>query len=193
MSINKDNRDQEDLLNTLRGLIISLRKNMKDKYKRTTALADLLTDRWEKANFLGFGEGSSVYDDCLVIGDVDVGSNCWIGPYTILDGSGGLMIEDYVTVSSGVHIYTHDNILQTLTSGASNIVHSSVLVKKNVYIGANSIINKGVTIGNYSVIAANSFVNRDIPEYSIYAGTPATKIGDVIVDDKGVTLEYIDR
>jgi carbonic anhydrase/acetyltransferase-like protein (isoleucine patch superfamily) len=29
---------------------------------------------------MGFGEGSSVYDSCLVLGDVRVGKNVWVGP-----------------------------------------------------------------------------------------------------------------
>ena len=32
------------------------------------------------------------YDSVLVIGDVQVGKNTWIGPFVVLDGSGGLEI-----------------------------------------------------------------------------------------------------
>jgi acetyltransferase-like isoleucine patch superfamily enzyme len=50
--------------------------------------------------------------------DVTVGKNCWIGPNVILDGSGGgLFIGDYVDISAGVHIYTHDTVKRAI-SGA---------------------------------------------------------------------------
>ena len=54
-----------------------------------------------------------------------------------------------------------------------------------------SMISCNVTIGNYCVIAAHSFVNTDVPDYSIYAGIPAKKIGQVVEDEKeGVRFEY---
>ena len=34
----------------------------------------------------------------MIIGDVKVGKNTWIGPNVILDGSGGLEIGDYVCI-----------------------------------------------------------------------------------------------
>ena len=43
-------------------------------------LADYFVDRWDKARLLGFGEGSSIYDSSLVIGDVKIGKNAWVGP-----------------------------------------------------------------------------------------------------------------
>lgn len=190
MEYKKLNQNQVDLLHNLMEIIHVLRYEMKTNYNRSTQISDLLNDRWEKAKFLGFGEGSSIYDACLLLGNVIVGKNCWIGPYTVLDGSGGLEISDYVTIASGVHIYTHDNIEKTLTSGLSEISHKPVKIMSNVYIGANAIVNKGITIGHHSVIAANSFVNSDVMANSIVAGTPAKKIGNVLICGGNVELCY---
>jgi len=190
MNEKKLSKDQEELYLNLKDLFQDLRLIKKKKYNRVTQITDLISDRWEKAKFLGFGDRTSMYDECLVIGDVQVGSDCWVGPYTILDGSGGLKILDNVTVSSGVHIYTHDSIEKTLTSGLLNISYNSVKIMNNVYIGANSIINKGVTISQFSVIAANSFVNKDVPANTIVGGTPAKEIGRVIIDNGRVNLIY---
>ncbi|MEO5594445.1 MAG: DapH/DapD/GlmU-related protein, partial [Chitinophagaceae bacterium] len=41
------------------------------------------------------------------------------------------------------------------------------------WIGANSVITAGVTVGMYCVIAAGSVVTKDVPDYSIAAGSPA--------------------
>jgi hypothetical protein len=65
------------------------------RFKRRVSVGDLLTDRWEIAREYGWGEGTSCYDNVLVIGDVRVGKHTWIGPNVILDGSGGLEIGDY--------------------------------------------------------------------------------------------------
>ena len=46
-------------------------------------VGDYLVDRWEKARELGFGKGASIYDSAIVIGDVKVGEESWIGPNVI--------------------------------------------------------------------------------------------------------------
>jgi acetyltransferase-like isoleucine patch superfamily enzyme len=43
----------------------------------------------------------------------------------------------------------------------------------NVWCGANVVITSGVTVGHRSVIGANSVVTRDLPPFSIAAGSPA--------------------
>jgi len=44
----------------------------------------------------------------------------------------------------------------------------------NVWCGAHVVVTSGVTIGRRSIIAANSVVTRDVPPFSIAAGSPAT-------------------
>jgi acetyltransferase-like isoleucine patch superfamily enzyme len=46
-------------------------------------------------------------------------------------------------------------------------------IADNVWCGAHVVITSGVTIGERSVIGANSVVTRDIPPFSIAAGSPA--------------------
>ena len=68
----------------------TLRDELKKRWHRAVPFADELFDRWERAAFLGFGKDASVYDSSLVMGDVSVGEGTWIGPFTVLDGRGGL-------------------------------------------------------------------------------------------------------
>lgn len=157
---------------------------------RSVSFGDVFVDRWERARKLGFGENTSIYDSCLVIGDVKIGANCWIGPYTILDGSGKLIVGDFCTISGGVHIYTHDNVKSTLTSGKIPIERKSVSLGSNTYVGPNVIISKGITIGCYCIIGAGSFVNKSFEDKSIIGGIPAKKIGIVKFENDGVQFEY---
>ena len=53
-------------------LIQELRQSMKNKYDRHVSIQDLLSDRWETAKFYGFGDGTSCYNNVLIIGDVKV-------------------------------------------------------------------------------------------------------------------------
>ena len=60
-----------------------------------------ITD-WKKGKFLFGGENITIYDSSTVAGEVKVGDNTWIGPYTALDGTGGLTIGNNCSISSGV-------------------------------------------------------------------------------------------
>ena len=161
---------ETELYELLKRLHEILRQEKFDSFKRLLPLAELFVDRWEKARFYGFGEGTSIYDSSVVLGDVTVGRNCWIGPDTLLDGSGGLEIGDYCDISAGSHIYTHDTIDRVIFGG--DITMAPVRIGNHCYIGPNVIITKGVTIGDYVVIGACSLVNKDISSYSKGWGTP---------------------
>lgn len=51
-----------------------------------------------------------------------------------------------------------------------------VAIGHDVWIGHGAVIMPGVSIGNGAVIGANAVVTRDVPPYSIVAGTPADPI-----------------
>lgn len=146
---------------------------MKSQHDRHVALGDLCTDRWETARFLGFGEGSSCYDNVLVLGQVKVGRHTWIGPNVVLDGTGGLEIGDYCSISAGVQIYTHHTVAWATSLGQAPAEHRSTRIGSGVYIGPNAVISMGVTVGDRAVIGAMAFVNRDVPVGTRVFGIPA--------------------
>jgi acetyltransferase-like isoleucine patch superfamily enzyme len=185
-----ENTGSEKLFNEFHDLHNALFSEFKKQFNRSLPFTEEVFDRWEKAKALGFDEGTSIYDNAYVFGDVKVGKNCWLGPYTIIDGSGGLSIGNNCTISTGVHIYTHDNVKQTLSGGKLPVEKDSVTIGNCSYIGPQSIIAKGVKIGNHCVIASNSFVNKYVEDNSIVAGNPAKKIGRVIVKDNDVEFDY---
>jgi acetyltransferase-like isoleucine patch superfamily enzyme len=161
--------------------IFNKRDEINNEFQRVLPIGDYISDRWEKAKYCGFGESTSIYDSSLILGNVKVGKNCWIGPFTVLDGSGGhLIIGDNCNISAGVQIYTHDTVDKVIYD--DEIKTADTIIGDNVYIGPNVVISKGVVIGNYVVIGANSFVNKDIPSNSKAFGIPA-KIKVVPIDE----------
>ena len=148
-----------------------LRSKMKEKFDRHVSIQDLLSDRWETAKFYGFGEGTSCYNNVLILGDVKVGNNTWIGPNVILDGSGGLEIGDYVSISAGVQIYTHNTVDWSNSLGSDPMKRGPTKIGNGVYLGPNSIIEMGMCIGDRAIVGAMSFVNKDVPSGGKWYGT----------------------
>ena len=144
-------------------LKVFLKKSQKlvlERHGRYLSFGDYVSDRWGKAKRLGFGEGTSVYDNVLILGNVKVGCHTWIGPNCILDGSGGeLVIGDYCSISAGVHIYTHNSVDWSLSEGDSAKAKKSTIIGDYCYIGPNSIIAMGTKIENKCIVGALSFVN----------------------------------
>jgi len=160
-------------IETLKKLYETLRVDMQNKFQRDLPLVELLFDRWERSETLGFGKGTSIYHSSYVYGDVIVGENTWIGPFTILDGTGSLKIGSFCSISAGVQIYTHDSVKWAITGGKASYEHAPVRIGDRCYIGPNTVISKGVSIGDESIVGAGSLVLSDIPPKSKAWGCPA--------------------
>ncbi len=180
--------DLERLAQSLRDLRQSLRQGMMETWNRSLPFEDELFDRWERARFLGFGQDTSIYPNSYVYGDVRVGHHTWVGPMTLLDGTGGLTIGDYCSISTGVQIYTHETVNWALTGGKAGYDYAPVRIGNCCFIGPLSVIRKGVVIGDHSVVGAHSFVNRSVPPYTVVAGVPARPIARVEIMDEDQVL-----
>lgn len=173
------------VLKSLVRLYEKLRSDMRERWQRDLPFDELLFDRWERAKSLGFGEGASIYHTSYIYGDVRVGKYTWIGPYTLLDGSGGLTIGDYCSISAGVHIYTHDTVKWALSGGEADYERAPVRIGDCCYIGSQTVVAKGVTIGDHCVVGACSFVNQDIPPHTVAFGIPCRLVGRVEINESG--------
>ena len=165
-----------DIPSMIKRIYDALYRQKRDNFKRSLSFGDYFTDRWDRANREGFGEGSSVYDNVLIIGDVTVGEHTFIGPNCVLDGNGGLKIGHHCSISAGVQIYTHHTVKRTTSYGEEDVEQMPTIIGNGVYIGPNAVIQMGVTIGDRAVIGAMSFVNLDIAPGSKAYGVPARVI-----------------
>lgn len=96
---------------------------------------------------------------------------------------GSLYINSYTSISSGVKIFTaSDDYSGTglpspmVPAEYSHVIIKPVNIGKYILIGANTVILPGITIDDGASVGALSLVNTDIPEWNIYAGTPAQYI-----------------
>ena len=149
-----------------------LRASKLRNYQRHVALGDLIFERDETAKFYGFGEGSTCYDNVLIFGDVKVGKNTWIGPNVILDGSGGLEIGDFVSISAGVQVYSHESVNWSVMKGEHPMQRNKTIIGNGVYIGPNAVIQMGVEVGDNSIVGALTLVNKNVAPNSKVFGSP---------------------
>lgn len=176
----------------LAALLGQLRRQMKARFDRHVPTGDLLHDRWDLARDHGFGEGTSVYDDCLILGEVKVGRHCWIGPFTILDGQGGLTIGDYVDVGAGAHLYTHNTIERALTGHRAAMFKKATTIGNCCFIAPGAIVAPGTVIGDHCFVAANSYVEGAFPSHSYIAGNPARRVGTVEIRGDRARVRLLD-
>jgi acetyltransferase-like isoleucine patch superfamily enzyme len=175
----------------LLALHAALRKNVRSRWNRILPFDELVFDRWEKAKYAGFGEGTSVYHNSYLYGDVNIGKSTWVGPFTVLDGSGGkLSIGDYCSISAGVQIYTHNTVKWALSGGKAKYEKAGTSVGNNCYLGPYSIVTMGVHIGANCLIGTHALVNKSVPKNSIVFGVPGRIVGKVKVKKSLVELIY---
>jgi maltose O-acetyltransferase len=117
--------------------------------------------------------------------DISFGINFSITrePWPFFDvKGGGIQFGDNVIVSAGVNIFTHTHQFekQNWRELDEIINKESTMINDNVFLGVNAIITHTCKyVGKCSVIGAGSVVTKNVPDYQIWAGNPAKKIGNV--------------
>ncbi len=147
------------------------------------------------------GEGTNVWQYCVILSDVKIGKNCNICAHVLMEN--GVVVGDNVTVKSGVQLWdgviveddvfigpnvTFSNDLYP-RSKAHLAVHPKTIIGKGSSIGANSTIVANRTIGEYAMIGAGSVVTRDVPPYTLWYGCPASLKGYVNKAGDKITYE----
>lgn len=110
------------------------------------------------------------------VGEPVIGEQCWIGAFTVIDGSGGLTIGRGCDISAGAQIYTHSTVRRVLSDRDQPIERAATTIGDHVHIGAGAIVLMGCEIGDHCVIAAGAVVPQHtrVPDWSVAAGVPAT-------------------
>ena len=105
-------------------------------------------------------KGITIYNSATLIGDVEIGEHTWIGPFTLLDGGGGLEIGRYCSISTGCQVLTHDTVRWALSGGKTGPERAATKIGDCCFLGSHAIVTRGVTIGNHCLIAAGAVVKE---------------------------------
>ncbi|QWX84795.1 CatB-related O-acetyltransferase [Cellulophaga sp. HaHaR_3_176] len=109
-----------------------------------------------------------------LISKTKIGRGNYIANNTVLINT---ELGNYCSIAPGVQIGGMQHSYWWLSTSPrlsdQCIFDKKTIIGNDVWIAAGCIIKQGVTIGDGAVIGAMSFVNQDIPENSIYFGSPA--------------------
>lgn len=100
-----------------------------------------------------------------------------------------IFIKKYSVIAPGVTIITNSHRstvgIPHFLLGVSHINDKSadVVIEEDVWIGANATITAGVTIGRGAIVGACSLVTKDVPPYTLVAGSPAKVVKKFSAED----------
>jgi len=134
---------------------------------------------------ISIGDNVQIGDFSIIIasGFVEIGSRIDIANYAFLGGSHGIVLEDFVTITHGVKIFSASADYSGEFLNGPNLpeefkgdVQGKVTIRKHTIIGSNSIVFPGCTIGEGVAIGAMSLVTKDLDPWGIYVGVPAKRL-----------------
>ena len=131
------------------------------------------------------GRDTFVFDSADVIGDVNIGENCYIGPGARIRGDyGSIRIGNNTAIEENVVIHARpDDITKIgnyVTIGHGSIIHNAVIQNWAV-IGMGAIVSDWAEIGEWAVVAEGAVVKnkQKIPNRSIAVGVPANVVSEI--------------
>jgi UDP-2-acetamido-3-amino-2,3-dideoxy-glucuronate N-acetyltransferase len=138
-------------------------------------------------HFSHIQSGAKIGKNCRIGQNVNIGNNVVVGH--------GVKIQNNVSVYEGVVL--EDNVFCGPSMVFTNILnprsefpqrgnefYKRTVVKRGATLGANSTIVCGNTIGRYAFVGAGAVVTRDIPDFALVYGNPASLGGWMCVCGK---------
>lgn len=108
--------------------------------------------------------------------NIEVGDNFFCNYNCTMLDVAKITFGDNCFLAPNVSVYTAGHPIHPAARNSLYEFGLPVTVGDNVWIGGNVILLPGVTVGSNCVIAAGSVVTKDIPAWSVAAGSPARVI-----------------
>lgn len=136
-----------------------------------------------------------VHPSAVLIGDVIVGANCYVGPCASLRGDFGR-----IELRSGANLQDVCVMhgfpgTDTLVEEDGHIGHGAILhgciVRRNALVGMNAVINDNAEIGESAIVAAMAFVKARmvVPPRMLAAGIPARVMRELTGEEMAWKVE----
>lgn len=111
-------------------------------------------------------------------GSIRMGARCFVGPYAVLYGQGGLLVGDNVMIAGHSVIVPSNHRFRGVDQPIRDQgTHDrGIVIESDVWIASNVTVLDGVTIHSGAVIAAGAVVTKDVPPLAVMAGVPARQV-----------------
>lgn len=136
------------------------------------------------------GDGTYVSEHALLIGDVRIGNNCYVGHGAILRGDyGTIEIGSGTAVEEGVVMHAPPGevcrVGKKVTIGHGAVIHSSVIGDLAV-IGMGSVLSIFAEVGEGTIIAEGSTVKMEqkVASGMVVRGNPAEPVRKATEKDR---------
>ena len=136
------------------------------------------------------GKETYVSEHAFIVGDVEIGDNCYIGHGAILRGDyGSIEIDSGTAVEEGVVMHAPPNDIcrvgKKVTIGHGAIIHSSSIGDFAV-IGMGAIVSIYAEVGEEAIVAEGSVVKmrQKVPSGVVVGGNPAKIVRKITDEDK---------
>jgi len=142
------------------------------------------------------GEGTQIWHFSHIFKGACLGQRCKIGQNVVIHPTAkignNVKIQNNVSIYDGVIIeddvfcgpscvFTNITTPRSAFPRNSDEFYKKTLIKKGATIGANATILCGVTVGEYAFIGAGAVVTKNIGQYELVYGNPASLKGWVCV------------
>ena len=133
-------------------------------------------------------ESAYIHKTAVIIGNVHIGKNVYVGPGAAIRGDWGeIIIEDGCNIQENCVIHMFPGVSIRLEEGA-HIGHGAIVhganIGRNCLVGMNSVLMDNVRLGEESIVGALSFIKaeEDVPPRSLIVGNPGKVIRKVSDD-----------
>lgn len=108
-------------------------------------------------------------------GFVCVGDRAYVGPYSMINGQGGIEIGDDVLIAGQCYLAAGNHDFSDLEKPISqqDFISKGIVIEDGVWLGSGVKVLDGVRIGKGAIVAAGAVVTKNVEPYSIVGGVPA--------------------
>ncbi len=144
------------------------------------------------------GEGTYVFDNATVIGDVTLGKECYIGPGAVMRGDyGTIVMDDYSALEDLCMVHARPgertHIGRHVTLGHASVIHNAT-IRDWAVVGMRAVVSDYAEVGEWAVVAEGAVVKSKSvlgPE-TINVGVPTKPIGIITEAYKRQWTEFKD-
>lgn len=104
--------------------------------------------------------------------DIEVGDDCVVHRYVLLDDRGGITLGDRVSISDFANIYSHTHSIVD----QKDVTSLRTILEDDVRITYHATVLAGVRVGRNGMVGAVAVATKDVRPYHVNVGIPAKSI-----------------